>query len=163
MYIFSIDGHHISMSHERPCFICFVVWPTASFKLYIVFWDGSEKRVSIVCHLKMNTDLTSNLPVKKNSYIGSDLTELWPWVCGPLFGPPCIQLYIGAVVARVNESALARHPILSVVDYCIEALNSLPASMWVNKHKRQQALRFVTLYILTRSKAWKIPAFKIKY
>ena len=68
------------------------------------------------------------------------------------FGPPCIQLYIGAVVAEVNESALARHPILSVVDYDIEALNSLPASMWVNKHKRQQALRFVTLYILTRSK-----------
>jgi len=34
------ESHHISMSHERPCFICFVVWPTTSLKLYIVFWDG---------------------------------------------------------------------------------------------------------------------------
>ena len=67
--------------------------------------------------------------------------------------PVYSYIIIGAVVAEVNESALARHPILSVVDYGIEALNSLPASMWVNKHKRQQALRFVTLYILTRSKA----------
>jgi len=25
---FSTEGHHISMSHERPCFLCFVVWPT---------------------------------------------------------------------------------------------------------------------------------------
>ena len=31
------ESHHISMSHERPCFICFVVWPTTSLKLYIVF------------------------------------------------------------------------------------------------------------------------------
>ena len=30
----STGGHHISMSHERPCFICFVVWPTISLKLY---------------------------------------------------------------------------------------------------------------------------------
>ena len=49
--------HHISMSHERPCFICFVVWPTTSLKSYIVFWDGGETRVSIVSHLKMHTDL----------------------------------------------------------------------------------------------------------
>ena len=34
---FSAEGHHISMSHERPCFICFVVWPTISLELYIVF------------------------------------------------------------------------------------------------------------------------------
>jgi len=34
---FLIEGHHISMSHERPCFICFVVWPTTSLKLHIVF------------------------------------------------------------------------------------------------------------------------------
>jgi len=54
---FSIEGHLISMSHERPCFICFVVWPTTSLKLYIVFWDGGETRVSIVCQLKMHTDL----------------------------------------------------------------------------------------------------------
>ena len=25
---FLTGGHHIPMSHERPCFICFVVWPT---------------------------------------------------------------------------------------------------------------------------------------
>jgi len=54
---FSTEGHHISMSHERPCFICFVVWPTTSLKLYIVFWDGSETRVSVVRHLKMHTYL----------------------------------------------------------------------------------------------------------
>jgi len=36
---------------------CFVVWPTTSLKLYIVFWDGSETRLSIVCHLKTHTDL----------------------------------------------------------------------------------------------------------
>ena len=29
---FSTSGHHIWMSHERPCFICFVVWPTTSLK-----------------------------------------------------------------------------------------------------------------------------------
>ena len=29
---FSTEGHHISVSHERPCFICFVVWPTTSLK-----------------------------------------------------------------------------------------------------------------------------------
>jgi len=34
---FSTDGHHISMSHRLPCFICFVVWPITSSKLYIVF------------------------------------------------------------------------------------------------------------------------------
>jgi len=34
---FSTVGHHIPMLHERPCFICFVVWPTTSLKLYIVF------------------------------------------------------------------------------------------------------------------------------
>jgi len=27
----------VRSSHERPCFICFVVWPTTSLKLYIVF------------------------------------------------------------------------------------------------------------------------------
>jgi len=54
---FATEGHHISMSHERPCFICFVVWPSTSLKLYIVFWDGGETRVSIVWHLKMHTDL----------------------------------------------------------------------------------------------------------
>jgi len=54
---FSTEGHHISVSHQRPCFICFVVWPTTSLKLYIVFWDGGKMRVSIVCHLKILTDL----------------------------------------------------------------------------------------------------------
>jgi len=54
---FSAEGHHISMSHERPCFICFVVWTTTSLTLHIVFRDGGETRVSIVCHLKMHTDL----------------------------------------------------------------------------------------------------------
>jgi len=34
---FSTKGHLISMSLERSCFICFVVWPTTSLKLYIVF------------------------------------------------------------------------------------------------------------------------------
>jgi len=29
---FSTEGHHIWMSHKRSCFICFVVWPTASLK-----------------------------------------------------------------------------------------------------------------------------------
>jgi len=33
----STERHHILMSHEGPCFICFVVWPTTSLKLYIVF------------------------------------------------------------------------------------------------------------------------------
>ena len=32
--------------HERPCFICFVVWPTSSLKLYIVFWDGIYRNAS---------------------------------------------------------------------------------------------------------------------
>jgi len=54
---FSTEVHHISMSHERPCFMCFVVWPTTSLKLYIVFWDAGETRVSIVCHLQMHRDL----------------------------------------------------------------------------------------------------------
>ena len=27
---FSTEGHHISMSHEQPCFICFVVWPSSN-------------------------------------------------------------------------------------------------------------------------------------
>ena len=48
---FSTVGHHISMSHERPCLICFVVWPNTCLKSY------SETRVSIVWHLKMHTDL----------------------------------------------------------------------------------------------------------
>ena len=142
--IFNHDGHHISLSHEWPCFICFLVcptththssltalfpglpgwagtrkikpiwislkqetvsgsgiswaicksvprsrqitmpappplsfftgqmsflppnqqrqstegqWPTTSLKLCIVFWDGGETRVSIVCYLKTHTDL----------------------------------------------------------------------------------------------------------
>jgi len=38
---------------------CFVVWPTTSLKLYIVFGDCGETRVSIVCHLKMHTDLVT--------------------------------------------------------------------------------------------------------
>jgi len=54
---FLTQGNHISMSHERPCFICFVVWPTTSLKLYIAFWDGGETRVSIACHVKMHTDV----------------------------------------------------------------------------------------------------------
>ena len=29
---FSTDSHHIWTSHKRPCFICFVVWPTTSLK-----------------------------------------------------------------------------------------------------------------------------------
>jgi len=29
---FSTKGHHIWMSHERPCFICFVIWPITSLK-----------------------------------------------------------------------------------------------------------------------------------
>ena len=32
---------------SRPCFTCFVVWPTTSLKLCIVFWDGGEMRVSL--------------------------------------------------------------------------------------------------------------------
>ena len=56
---FSTVGHHISVLHERPCFICFVVWPNTSLKLYIVFWDGGETRVSMVCHLKMHRDLST--------------------------------------------------------------------------------------------------------
>ena len=32
---FSTEGHHISMSHERPCSICFVVWPTTSLKIIV--------------------------------------------------------------------------------------------------------------------------------
>jgi len=54
---FLTQGNHISMSHERPCFICFVVWPTTSLKLYIAFWDGGETRVSIACHVEMHTDV----------------------------------------------------------------------------------------------------------
>jgi len=34
---FSTEGHRISMPQERMCFICFVVWPSTSLKLYIVF------------------------------------------------------------------------------------------------------------------------------
>jgi len=34
---FSFEGHHITMSHERPCFVCFVVLLTTNLKLYIVF------------------------------------------------------------------------------------------------------------------------------
>jgi len=34
---FSTDSESVSISHERPCFICFVVWPTTGLKLYIVF------------------------------------------------------------------------------------------------------------------------------
>ena len=30
---------HISMSHKRPCSICFFVWPTTSLKWCIVFWE----------------------------------------------------------------------------------------------------------------------------
>jgi len=58
-------AHGRSMSQERPCFICFVVWPTTGLKLHIVSWDGGETRVSrpIVCHLKMHTDLISLLLV----------------------------------------------------------------------------------------------------
>ena len=29
---FSTEGHHIWMSREPPCFICFVVWPSSSLK-----------------------------------------------------------------------------------------------------------------------------------
>jgi len=42
----SNEGHHISMSHQWLCFICFVVWPTTSLKLHIVFRDGGKTRVS---------------------------------------------------------------------------------------------------------------------
>jgi len=35
----------------------FVVWPTTNLKLYIVFWNGGETWLSIVCHLKMHTYL----------------------------------------------------------------------------------------------------------
>ena len=34
---FSNEGHHISVLRKQPCFICFVVLPTTSLKLYIVF------------------------------------------------------------------------------------------------------------------------------
>jgi len=44
---FSTEDHRISMSHERPCFICFVVWSTYSLKLYIVFWDDGETWVRL--------------------------------------------------------------------------------------------------------------------
>ena len=54
---FSAEGHHISVLHKRLCFICFVVWSTTGLKLYIIFWDGGETRVSIVCRLEMHTDL----------------------------------------------------------------------------------------------------------
>jgi len=53
---FSATGHHISVSHERPCFICFVVWPT-NHKLKIVYRLKTVAKASIVCHLKMHTDL----------------------------------------------------------------------------------------------------------
>ena len=33
------------------------VWSTTNLKLYIIFWDGGETWVSILCHLKMHTDL----------------------------------------------------------------------------------------------------------
>ena len=48
---------HEGASHKRLCVMCFVVWPTTNLKLYIVFWDSGETRVSIVCHLKMHTVL----------------------------------------------------------------------------------------------------------
>jgi len=31
------EHHLISVSHERLCVICFVVWPTASLNLYVIF------------------------------------------------------------------------------------------------------------------------------
>ena len=41
---FSTSIHHISMSHERPCFMCFVVFPTANLKL--LWRNASEYRPS---------------------------------------------------------------------------------------------------------------------
>jgi len=34
----------------------------------------------------LTANLLRNLPVKKN-LIGQDLTELWSWICGPIFWP----------------------------------------------------------------------------
>jgi len=73
---FPTEGHHILMSHERPWFICFVVWPTTSLKLCIVFWDGGETRVSIVCHLKMHTDL-----ITVRGYLYVVIRVLWQFYC----------------------------------------------------------------------------------
>ena len=44
----------------------FVVWPTTNLKLYIVFWNGGETWLSIVCHLKMHTYL---IPVRGQLYV----------------------------------------------------------------------------------------------
>jgi len=48
------------VQHFKPrviLFQCFVMWPATSLKLYIIFWDGGETQVSIVCLLKIHTDL----------------------------------------------------------------------------------------------------------
>ena len=45
--------------------------------------------------IHLTTNLARNLQVKKN-VIGSDLTELWPWVCGHTF--------LAHPVDLVNES-----------------------------------------------------------
>ena len=46
-------------------------------------------RCGAIFNIRLTTNLPKNLPVKKFK-IGSDLTELWPRVCGPtFFGPLC--------------------------------------------------------------------------
>jgi len=51
---FSTEGHIIPCPTNDHATICFVIWPTTSLKLYIVFWDSSVTRV---CHSKMHTVL----------------------------------------------------------------------------------------------------------
>ena len=59
---FSTDSHHIWMSHERSCFICFVVWPTTHThtRLTALFqgpprWAGTRKVKPIWILLKQET------------------------------------------------------------------------------------------------------------
>ena len=43
----STEGHHILMSHKRPCFICFVVWPTISLKLWHIATPPENNQTAV--------------------------------------------------------------------------------------------------------------------
>jgi len=93
------------------------MWSLANFELYflhlanVLLKDKESARDNhvLTCNcaklftdLKKFTDrisfyihLITNLPrnLRKKNLIGSYLTELWLWVCGPLFCPPYIWRY----------------------------------------------------------------------
>jgi len=56
-----------------------------------------------IFNIHLTTNLPKNLPVKNFYYIGSDLTELWPWVCDPNFWP---ALYVKVKVKNQTVQKL---------------------------------------------------------